>query len=424
MIKSGTVVCILLILGSFADVGSGQPGVATLPPVVGAEGLDRVGYHGFWEIALPLGNDSVLGSHLLDENLYVTTRAGFVFAIQADTGLLRWVQNLGATLVRDRAPTHVQTPSGEGPVVFVTHSAVRVFDRYSGDEVRSFELPFPAGGGAVANRDLMCLGSAAGRLHSLRWSADPRSAALQWWEVAVKGVVASTPVSIFDRWYVVSSGGAVYCVRPEDKLLHWASRIGGSVSGGLHVDESGVYVASTDRSLRVLDADTGERIRTYKLPGPLYDAPDVVQRTCYQHCPGAGLYAFDVDTREQLWVGPHARRFVARAAENLVLLSETDGLLFVDNETGTVRHTLDLPNRVSAVRNTRDGVLYLVAADGRIACATPKGYPYLRRDAVRRSRAGLSQPPSAAQDGLVNPSIVNDPGQRVSSDPLRSANRG
>ena len=48
-----------------------------------------------------------------------------------------------------------------------------------------------------------------------------------------------------------SQGGTVYSCRAADKALNWAFTAGGPILGDPAVDERGVYVASTDRSLLV-----------------------------------------------------------------------------------------------------------------------------------------------------------------------------
>ncbi|MEE9294465.1 MAG: PQQ-binding-like beta-propeller repeat protein [Phycisphaerae bacterium] len=394
------------------------------PPILDAESLRQVGYGVFWDSSLPSGNDPVFSAHLLDENLYVITKLGVIYAVQADTGLLRWARQLDETVYRDRAPTHVATPSDDGPVLFVTHSKVTAFDRYSGETFKELQLPFPAGGGAVADGFLMYVGSAGGEFYTLRWLCDPRCIPLTRAHVDVNGVITSQPIAAFGRIYFTTSVGEVYCVEPGGKVLRWAYATGGEVSSGIQVDDSGVYVASTNRRLYVLDPDTGRRIRSYRFPGPLFDRPAVVQRTCYQYCPPDGLFAFDVDTRRRLWVRPDAREFVARAAENLVLLTTTGDLMFAENQTGQVRGILDLPEDVIAVTNTRDNVLYLVGRDGGLLCAKPTGFDYLRRDTVTTARARLGLSPRAVQATLAGlatgPLTTGAATAAAVDDPLRS----
>ncbi len=240
------------------------------------------------------------------------------------------------------------------------------------------------------------MGGANGEFYSLDLCCQP----LVRWRVQVRGVVRSAPVSAFGRIYLVTDGGMVYCVGPADKSLRWSYSTCSAVEGGLHVDESGVYVASANRRLSVLDPDTGARIAHYRFPSPLTDTPTVVQRTVYQYSQGDGLYAFDVDTRDRLWINPEARRLVARAAEDLVLLSESGGLLLADNSSGVVGHRLALPEDVIAVTNPRDAVLYLVASDGRMQCAKPQGFPYLRREAFATARARLGLSPAKIKESI------------------------
>ncbi|MCH8967167.1 MAG: PQQ-binding-like beta-propeller repeat protein [Planctomycetes bacterium] len=394
--------------------------------VIPPESLEQAGYGKFWNVDLNLvGGDRVSRVYLLDENLYIKTRMGIVTAVQADTGLIRWSRSLDDHSFRDRAPTHVSTDHGDGPVVFVTHSKIHVFDRYGGDLIRQIELPLPAGGGAVADACNMYLGGSDGKFYALRWRcAGDRP--LTRWRAAVNGVVASTPMLAHDdRIYFAATGGDVYCVATSNKALLWSYRTEGNISGGVHVDESGVYVASQDHRLYVLDRDDGSPIRSYLLPGPLLETPVVAQRTVYQYCQHEGLFAFDVDTRKTLWHKPEARKFVARAAESLVLMSETGDLSIVDNESGALRHTIDLPEDALVATNSRDATLFVLTPAGRLLCARPLGYPYLRRERMTAARARLHHGPRWRQaDSPENhASSAHDPGSTDddwTADPLRS----
>ncbi len=358
--------------------------------LVSPERLAAVGYQKYWDMTLPVGGEGIRWAYLLDENLYFVASSGRIVAVHADTGVMRWVVDLDEHIVREHAPSHLVNDAGDGPVVFATHSRVQLFDRRQGSLVADISLPSSGGGGAVAAGSSVFLGTSHGLLQNLHW-ADGGAVSGVAWEARVRGSVTSQPVLKFGRLYAVSDGGVVYCVRPSDKRLLWAYSVRAEVAGGLHVDESGVYFAGTDRNIHVLDTDTGERIRRYLLPGPLFDTPTVVQRTLYQYCPGEGLFTFDVDSRERMWQNRLARRFVARAAEHLVLEAESGDLMFVDNNTGSIERILRLPDDARTIANERDAVIYLFAADGRVLCAAPDDYPYLRRDDVIQARAGLTE---------------------------------
>ena len=78
-----------------------------------------------------------------------------------------------------------------------------------------------------------------------------------------------------------------------------------------------------------------------------------------------------------------------------------------------------------AVTNQRDRVLYLVGRDGRLLCAKPTGFDYLRREAVATARARLGLSPRALNAALANlaasPLNTGTSNDTALNDPLRSS---
>jgi hypothetical protein len=144
----------------------------------------------------------------------------------------------------------------------------------------------------------------------------------------------------------------------------------------------------------------------------------------YQHCEGVGVFAFSVDSREPLWEALGAERFVARAEDRVVMTGSGGDVLFVDNSTGHLEKRLGLPGDVLVVENRRDGVLYFVSTDGRMLCAKPAGFPYLRREEVAAARSTLHRGLIPDQDeGEAAGEVTTGTGgvsARQAQDPLRS----
>jgi len=394
-----------------------------------SDALVQVGYERFWEGRIELGGgDKVAAADLVDQNLYVRTQAGLIYAVQADTGLLRWGTAVGDYAHFGRRPTHVDTDTGDGPLLLVTNTQILALNRFSGEETQRIDLPFVAGGGAVADESGVYLGGADGKVYALRWLDRSSRLPLVRWRVGVAGMVMTEPALTADGLlYFVSDGGVVYCTRTQDKALEWANRLSARVAGGVYVDDSGVYVAATDNRLYVLDRVRGSILQRYLLPGPLYETPVVAQRTVYQYCDGEGLFAFDVDSRKPLWQLSQGRRFVARGTKHVILQDGDDALLFVDGGTGQVRRRVDLPERVVPIRNLRDDVLFLVAADGRMVCTKPIGAALLRPETVAAARSTLTRPAGSSGatgtdiDRSIEPPVASP---TLPDDPLRSDSGG
>ncbi len=72
-----------------------------------------------------------------------------------------------------------------------------------------------------------------------------------------------------------------------------------------------------------------------------------------------------------------------------------------------------------------DAVLYLVASDGRIQCAKPQGFPYLRREAFATARARMGLSPAKIKRSIEQRESAGVGGGLPSDvvrfdDPLRS----
>ena len=90
----------------------------------------------------------------------------------------------------------------------------------------------------------------------------------------------------------------------------------GPITADLAVDDNGVYVASRDHSLYLLDPAFGGLRWRARFSGPLYEPPVVTADTAFQFCAEDGLAAINTGT-----VGRQAARTVDFATRS----EATDG---------------------------------------------------------------------------------------------------
>lgn len=400
-----------------------EPQVEQAPPLIDDAKLQEAGLFRYWQASLPLSpGDSPDEAYLVDGALYVVSDGGVLFALTTNTGLVRWAAKLTEADHRIYSPAHIRTADGAGPVVIPTSTRIFIYGRFTGDMIRSFTPESAVGSPAVGYDDVLLIGGADGRFYSLRFDHPRAREPFRQWAVEVDGRVTAAPVLYArDMLLFASQGGVVYSCRAADKTLNWVFRADGPITGDPAVDESGVYVASLDRSLYRLHLSSGRVIWRVRLPQPLDEGPVVTAHTVYQYCPGHGLSAIDADTGREKWRSDNARALLAHTRDGDIVFTSDHRLEVVNHDSGHVRHSIEAPANTGTVSNRNDDAVYLLGRDGRVLCARLASVPYLRRQQVLAARQQLNRPPRDQAKVAREARDTRDAGTDTSlSDPLRS----
>lgn len=393
-------------------------------PLINDASLQQAGFIKFWEAQVPLvAKDTLRDAYLVDESLYVVSSGGSIFSLKADFGLLRWGAKLTEADYRIYPPAHLREGDGAGSfVVIPTTTAVFIYDRFSGDLKDRFTPEFAIGSAAVGFDNKLFMGGADGKFYSLQ--LDPRfpERPIKRWEVLAGGPVTATPL-LYDRNTLLfaSQGGKVFSCRADDKSFRWSFRARGAINGDPAVDDSGVYVASADRSLYKLHRGNGAVLWRTRFPRPLTEGPMVAAQMVFQYCPEHGLTAMDAMTGQEKWRMEDGRALAAHSANGDVIFTTSNLIQVVHHDNGELLATVEAPLVFKAVSNARDGSVYLLGRDGRVLCARLDDVPYLRRQQVMAARQQLNLPPvdeSKSSERPLAPFVPQpDPGE---DDPLRS----
>jgi outer membrane protein assembly factor BamB len=407
-----------LLLASVAQAA--KPAAPT--QLVSDAALANAGLTLFWEARLPVATSETLKEAFLrDEALYVTTDRGAIYALHAETGLLRWGQNLTEPAYRIFAPTHVQQADARGPVVIPTTTRVFIFDRYSGQKTTCFAPEFPISSPSVAYDDSVLMGSTNGHFYS--FIVDPQRCAdpVMRWEVTAGGPIQASPILYGNRNLLIASrsGAIVSCFAP-DKSLNWQYRAGGAVLADPVVDASGIYIPCMDRSLYKLNADNGAFIWRALFSSPLSTGPTVAAQTIYQFCPDRGVTALDAITGEQKWRNADADSFVSHSASGDILFGTPGRLFIVDHEKGERMAEVEVPRVRHAVANPANDAAYLLGDQGRVLCIRLDKVPYLRRQQIIMAQQQLNLPPVDESARGPNAAPTTRTTDRTSEDPFRS----
>lgn len=243
--------------------------------------------------------------------LYVNSFEGEVFAIDADTGKIRWRRDFGGT--------KPSTPAIDGPRLFVSSrdGTVTALDRARGRRLWQVRTAGKVESSPVVVDGLVYFGSTDGRLFAVRadtgrvqWAYDTRGRINASPSVYGRRVCISTysgsifclnrktgarlwstyirrdtfryesfyasPSTDGARIYTVARSGKVVALDARDGSLLWTARVGGFGYTTPAVADGLVFVGGFDGKLRALRATSGRELWQADTPGRILGAPFVV----------------------------------------------------------------------------------------------------------------------------------------------------
>lgn len=376
--------------------------------------LREAGLAKFWQLQLPLDpRERLRDVYLVDDQLYAATDEGYVFAVHAHTGVIRWMKKVSDRARRVRRPCHA-----DNRTVFLSDVLMTQFDRLTGDGVLRAGLANLAGSAPTSDGARVYYGSVNQRFYAM----DVESG-YEVWKVGTNGRITGRPVVWQGYLYVVSHDTGVYACQAADKRQHWVARTTGVNSADPAIDENGLYVASEDHSLYLFDLGFGQIRWRARFSGPLYEPPILAGDVAYQYCPDDGLVAVNtgtVDVEQRFrWKLPRGRTLLTVDGQHAFVWTLDQTVAVVDLATGRVVRTIPAGGFSIPVPSPGDGALYLADEAGRIFCARARSVPFPRQEELREALAGR---PRAEEEAPAAAVERGEPGATI--DALQSRRRG
>jgi len=371
------------------------PWAAADEDYVPAEALREAGLTKAWQLRLPLERDQRLANiYVVDDQWYATTDDGYVFAVHADTGAIRWLRQAVRRGYVIRRPCHAGSRA-----IFTAPATVLQVDRLSGEGVARWDLTFPAGTAPVTDGTRLFLGGLDQRLYA----ADLHDR-LRGWKAMASGPITSTPVLHEGNLLAASADGTIYCCTAGSKAFRWQRGLGGSVTADLAANAHGLYVANGDQSLYLLDFVSGQVAWQVRFSGPLSEAPVLTPDVAYQYCPDDGLVAVNcpiVGVEERIrWKLPRGRTLLTTDAKHAFVLARDETILVVRVEDGEVVQAMPAVGLTLTVPSPERTAIYLASHDGRLFCARPRGTPLVTQEDIRKALATPeTMPAESAEPG-------------------------
>lgn len=353
-----------------------------------------------WRAPLKLTNDTLTELHLRDENLYAYTRNDVVYSLSRDGGDTQFVAPIRASGGVLRPPVEL-----EDRIIFPTATTMEIY-RSNGRLERRFSLDYSTRSPGAGLENMVFIGLDYPRGGRIAAIDIDRPYANVRWELLTRGGVSAKPAIYENVVYIGGEDGRVYAVTPDRRPI-WPLEGGvfvtsGRIVGDVKVDETGVYVASTDSKLYSLDRNTGKINWQYFGGKPITSSPHVAASTVYINVPGRGVVALDKAkggfNRTARWVSKDARMFLSEDAKHTYLATRDGKIQAVDRATGEILFQSTGPGFDLFVSNPRDDTIFAARRDGNVYAIKPVLGP-----------------------GVVGEIVTNDGRQIIEFEPVASA---
>ena len=313
-----------------------------------------IGYYNDIIYSSPTIFGGILYIGLSKETLTSKSLDGYVFALDAKTGELKWKYKTG------EVPT---SPAISGGFVYAGSKDEYVYalDAVTGE----LKWKYKTGGGVFSSPivfgDVVYFGSSDDYIYALY----AKTGELKW-KYKTGGDVSSSPAISDGFVYVGSRDEYVYALDAETGELKWLYKTGDSVYSSPAVFGAVVYFGSYDDYIYALDAKTGELKWKYKTGAGISSSPAISGGFVYVGSRDEYVYALDAETGELKWLyktGDSVYSSPAVFGAVVYFGSYDDYIYALDAKTGELKWKYKTDDSVISSPAISDSIVYVGSSD-------------------------------------------------------------
>ena len=300
--------------------------------------------------------------------LYVTSKHGELFAIDAATGKQAWRFNLSDYVVRS-------SPAVVDGVVYVG-GGFNLFavDAETGKQLWKVPLRYAGQSAPTVAGRVVVVASQEGWVYGI-----DKSTGAMIWRSPADGLVFGAPAVAHRSVIFGTDAGNVYSLDVSDGAVIWRSKIDGAVYAGVSVVSDVVLVQSTTGHLQAMTLDTGKVLWQGAIGGDrsisvLPNAGGTGGASIIVTANDGGVYALTARDGKQLWLHPSGKPESGPAvtSQDTVVLGSGQSLIALNGTTGAPVWTYLAGDTISTAPTVSSGYVFFGAEDGFLYAVTDR----------------------------------------------------
>jgi outer membrane protein assembly factor BamB len=329
-----------VVSGGTVYVGSGDGYVYALEASSGnLKWKYQTGYH-------------VQSSPAVSEGIvYVGSKDNYVYALDATTGTLKWEYATGGEILN--------SPTVFGRVVYVgSMENVYALDALTG----ALKWKYMTIGSGLGSSPAVSGGVVFVGILDNIYALDALTGSLKW-KSKIGGVVLySSPAVSGSLVYIGSTDNNIYALDTFTGAIKWKYATGGGVQSSPAVADGMVYVGSNDKNIYALDALTGVLKWKYTTGGGYFYSPIVSDGVVYIGSYDKNIYALDTLTGVVKWKYMTGDKFDGQPAISNGIVFVSNGNLYAFEHSKTtssdsITATSSLPKQTTTTITTETPAL-------------------------------------------------------------------
>lgn len=323
--RATLVLALATLLFSCAGEDFGRPQMDRLLPTEFA--LQQLGMEETWHCGI--GQKPVRNVYLLDGLICLETKDRMLFAVDTQTGLLKWQYKLDFNL--EYPPC-----DNQDSVFLLIGGRLYALSKHNGHVLWHRPLDFAASGPPAANVGLVAVPS-----RYILETFEVIDGTLAW-RLRLRGQIFGAPAAQGDFFFVGDDAGWAYCVDARMGQKMWERETHGQIEAALTPMPSVLYLGSDDFKIYALDPAAGTTKWEHSTGGMVRTKPLATADAVYVLSDKNGALAYCACSGEQRWCDKEAVKVLAVGAKRAYLLGPPGVVLAVNVTTG------ELEKRISA----------------------------------------------------------------------------
>lgn len=349
--------CCLLTLLCVHSVGAqGLRGQIVSQTVAARHGLERA-----WvgQIHLDRSRDRVADITFEDGLLLVMTDRSALHVLDAETGNVKWVQQIGSR----KNPSLAACTNGES-VAVADGNTLYVLDARTGEATWEQRLTGVPAAAPVMSRRYVYLPMLDGKMYAY----DLRDSRKPLWVYAGTGRPDAPPLLTRHHILWTSARGLLYASEQNQVRIRYRYETQGPIVATPGYQEPLVFVASRDHYVYALEDETGVTVWRFSAASPLNHSPVPIGDSLYVVADGAGMYSLAIADGTEQWFVPGVTQFVAASPTRLYVADRSGRILILSPETGARLDALPTELIPFRLTNTQNDRIYLATETGLLQC--------------------------------------------------------